>query len=949
MSLLLWGTMLCCFAVSSCKDEVMPGYYTWTQEEVDTPLNNLNANIRAVKAIVEASHNNEGIRAIVPFNDGTGYSMDFSDGTYAAVLTTIATSGAEGLEEQYAPVVSVGKENDSYYWKLDGSFLINEDDAKYNVVGDVTPQLSVDANGCWVLARDSISSTTLQQRVDGIYTSLFSGVKVEEEQVTFSFSDGLSDITLPIREAGINQYTPTTRRIISNTQPTWMIFIDSPSTPDPQKIIDAIPDDIRPYVIFTIAMSINTTGTGLGDSKGWNSVEYGWDTAESWLRVCAQNKVWAMIQPASGGICHFEDYVNYEDMENSNFKRFYEEYPNFLGLNYCEQFWGFSDEYPLANRIAQWKNFVRLSHQYGGYCLVSFTAGYTAAGINPIYYIRDNPEFAAMLKLYPENFCIVEKFTSSIGVFDNESVCFGMWASGYAGHYGIRFDECGWAGHNGDTYGLPVAVGAIPVLEHGMLTGQTIQDGPETGLVQCYSEGSAKDAGDGYTGRTWAFKKQFRAVNEDVFRQFISGMVPIPTRQEVIERTKVVMIQNITSGDSKYQYMSPRTLYTGLYKMPDDGIWDLNKNYFKRTGRYPSLPLVQDFADDIGNSFEYKVYCSEYEGMWGDEERKVADFNAIFPEEYTGTMFAGRYHNRWVVYCGDPDLNTASIPFQYNTCTRMDLEYSKYTSSVVREISGQLEFFMTNYDAGNLSNSNTSPKYNTIKIYGCSSEPSITFNKHDIVDWNDSKASISTTATYTASWDATNQVYTVEVGLNGSCDFTISCSGSNTSDRRTDIIAKQELTKPSEPVTYTGQLQYEAESFDYKNGVTIQKNGCKQEFRYYKGQGYTYFGNDVDAAIRYNKFNVSETNGGGTYTLTVRYRSSADVDNVHLWFNSVDMGVISLPATVQDDEVWGSVTATLKDVKGNEDNVIELKTVSGEAVSGTLVFDCVYLDFVSAN
>lgn len=960
MSILAWVGMLSAgFLVASCQDEVMAGYYTWSQDSVDNPLNNLNANIRALKAITEANHNNEGIRGIVPFNNGNGYAVDFSDGAYATVLTSIATSGAEGLEDQYAPEVSIGNVDGTYYWMLDGEYLEDKEGAKCNVVGDnsTIPQLSVDDNGYWVLTNGEVSST-LGQRVDGKYGSVFSNVTIEEgvdgKKVTFSFSDaGLQDISVPVRDAGINQVAPTKRREISNTQPTWMIFIDSPSTPDPQKIIDAIPEDIRPFVIFTIAMSINTGGDpGKGDSKAWNSVEYGWETAESWIRVCAQNKVWAMIQPASGGICHFEDYDNYEEMEQSNFKRFYETYPNFLGLNYCEQFWGFSDEYPLEKRIAQWKNFVRLSHQYGGYCLVSFTAGYTAAGINPIYYIRDNAEFAAMLKLYPENFCIVEKFTSSAGVFDTESSCFGMWVSGYAGHYGIRFDECGWGGHNGDTGGLPVAVGAIPVLEHGMLTGQTIQDGPETGQVQCYSEGNESSADDGYTQRNWAFKKQFRVVNEDVFRQFISGLVPIPTREEVIERTKIAMMQNIYSGDSKYRYMSPQTLYTGLYRMPDDGIWFENRNYFKRTGRYPTLPLIQNFADEgLANRFEYKVNCTEYEGMWGNEEKKVSDFNEIFPEEYTGTMFAGRYRNRWLVYCGDPDLNKANIPFQYNTCNRMELEYAKYTSSIIRETSGQLEFFMTNYDAGNLKEfSNTNPKGNTIKIYGCNSQPTVTFNKHSIIDYS-TKAGIDTEASYTSSWDAANKVLTLVVSINGSCDFTVQCSGNNTG-RKADEIAKQRLTDPGEPEAYGGQLQYEAESFDYKNGVKITKNGCKQEFRYYKGQGYVYFGNETDAAIRYNKVNVEKTlNGTGTYQLRIRYRATEDVSNVHLWYDGQDMGAVSLPATQQDADktIWGQNENSITLNIDRGDHKLELKADGTTAVPGTLVFDCVYLDFLSSS
>ena len=41
---------------------------------------------------------------------------------------------------------------------------------------------------------------------------------------------------------------------------------------------------------------------------------------------------------------------------------------------------------------------------------------------------------------------------------------------------------------------------------------------------------------------------------------------------------------------------------------------------------------------------------SEYASRWGDKDKKVQEFKTLFPEEYTGNLYAGRSDNRWVTY-----------------------------------------------------------------------------------------------------------------------------------------------------------------------------------------------------------------------------------------------------------------------------------------------------------
>ena len=149
------------------------------------------------------------------------------------------------------------------------------------------------------------------------------------------------------------------RRPIDPQHPMWLIHIDAWNYPDPQQIIDLIPEDIKPYVCLNLSLSCSfNTSTGY-HTKPENAVL----TFKSWASVCCQNNVWFMLQHASGGHCHIKD----SDLDT--FEYFFSHYKNFLGWNYAEQFWGFGesgDEYSMTDesRIALFANLVPMSHKY---------------------------------------------------------------------------------------------------------------------------------------------------------------------------------------------------------------------------------------------------------------------------------------------------------------------------------------------------------------------------------------------------------------------------------------------------------------------------------------------------------------------------------------------------------------------------------------------------------
>ena len=285
------------------------------------------------------------------------------------------------------------------------------------------------------------------------------------------------------------------RRPISPEQPAWIIHIDVWNYADPQKIIDMVPEDIRPFVIFNIA-------TSSSDDKSYS----GPAIYDSWMKVCAQNRVWTMIQCASGAKNRMPD-----NGTTAAYEQYFKDYPNFLGFNFAEQFWGFgSDGNPdFPTRLQLFADLMPICHKYGGYLAVSFCDSYYSSSKMPIAYLKRNQQMRTFLQSDPEHFLCFEKYTLKKNFLDIESQCFGQWLGGYAGQYGIRFDSSGWLAASDETdqtkggSNFVRAAGAIPVVEHMMLTGQTMMDGPELRMKENFPEEYTGDIFAGHFENGW--------------------------------------------------------------------------------------------------------------------------------------------------------------------------------------------------------------------------------------------------------------------------------------------------------------------------------------------------------------------------------------------------------------------------------------------------------------
>ena len=671
------------------------------------------------------------------------------------------------------------------------------------------------------------------------------------------------------------------RRPIDNQHPLWLIHIDVWNSADPQKIIDLIPDDIKPYVCMNLSLSCQyDTETNMYRMPR-NAVR----TYKSWASVCQQNGMWFSCQPASGGHTHIQD----NDLET--FEYFFKTYPNFLGWNYAEQFWGFGDagdkgSMTTSSRWALFANLVEMSHKYGGFLTVSWCGGIYHFNTDPIAELKTEPRFLEACKKYPEAILFLYKYTHCSSFYNNESVCWGPFISGLTKNYGVRYDNCGWndmlSKLLGDKHGkkYPGSAGIGTVMEQTCVNGGTVWDGPE--LIwsgECFQNQNDSQV-DGYTRRNWTTFPNFKGIWLDMWRKIIDGTMYIPSREEVVEKTKVVIIH-----DTNDDFRVWDNLYDGLYKQndpgnPGNGQWENNLCYFKSTGRYGAIPMVTGLYDAAAKAIPVQVNKSNYTSRWGTSaaasSKKVTEFNELYPEVSKGDLYVNRYHNQLVTYTPYTYFNSkktasADIPLQYNTCDTLKLKYGKLSSGVIREYADHIDFYLNNYRSDS-----TAAQNDIITLTGVTAKPTSTLTKHTT---GASGYSASLTA---EDYDEATQIYTVTVKHLGPADLRIDCAGAG-KDRLTDLLPAEALEQPKQPEPFKGPIVIEAENMDRKSAnCSLTNSGWwAQDYSDFAGLGFIETQASASCALRH-QLKLAE---GGDYNIIVRYCNSSKAGNMKATVN----------------------------------------------------------------
>jgi hypothetical protein len=708
------------------------------------------------------------------------------------------------------------------------------------------------------------------------------------------------------------------RRVTSPTSPMYLIHVDAWAD-QPQEIIDLIPMDIRPFVVINLSLSTSVLG------------DRGYDCAESWLNTCAQNGIWAMVQVSSGIQNAFA-----VDTDLNSYESLYIKYPNFIGYNFCEQAWGF-DSTTFQQRLNLFTNLLEMGHKYGGYLYVNDNFSISNAGFNTISKLKSNTDFANATKVYKANMIYGNKFTNSYGYYDNESGALGAFLSGHAGNYAIRYDMYSWAwSGNGQVFGAvaparnpdgnrpvfacPEAVMGVPIVEHLMLTGATVIDGPEVPWMSTLF-GTYK-------------LPPFDNMIADILRKVQDGTIRIPTVNEVAARTKVVFVNDVDANTTD-------ALFSDLYAM--DGMLINNRTWFKKSGRYASIPqLYSGSADEIA-LFPGAVIVkkSEYKLRWPTEIQKVNEFNSLYPVVSTGNMFVSRQNNS--LYAYNPWLNTdivttASIPLKYNTCDSVELSYAAHTFSVINESANKLQIYLNNYRTDKnqlwteypndfswyalqttiLPQFATNPPDGTfrtsvIKVNGSTNQPVYT-----LTDRGSHKASTSS-----ISW--ANGVYTLTIVHNGPVDITIDCSGTATD--RAQVPSPLTVVSPVSPIAYIGEKEYEAEGAIVTSPAAVTTSSVP--LNTYHGTGYVKF-SSTSSSNSSVKFKVLNAEIAGAYALDIRYAAVANVSLVDIFVNGTKVSTPIFPAT--GSETTYAMFSQKINLNAGTNNIIELKAKAAGAI-----------------
>lgn len=695
------------------------------------------------------------------------------------------------------------------------------------------------------------------------------------------------------------------RRPVDSQHPMWLVHVDVWNQADPQKIIDLIPDDIKPYVVMNLSLSCAYDTELNIHQRPQNAIP----TYKSWATVCQMNNMWFTLQPASGGHTHIHD----NDLET--FEYFFKKYPNFLGWNFAEQFWGFNNPGDLfsssdVDRIELFANLVPMHHKYGGFLTISFCGNIWSHLLNPVGMMKRNAKLLQACKDYPESILWLFKYTTSSCFYNNESVTFGPFVAGLTRNYGVRYDNCGWNGATSELVGenkckYPNAAGIGTVMEQTCQNGGAVWDGPEliwTEDFQNLSDGSVKDGTKTYKVRRWGKFPGFDNIWIDMWRKILDGTMYIPTQKEVIDKTKIIVVNDVTSGNDEDKYTAWGDLYDGLYKQTDpfnryNGQWMDNFLYLKKTGRYGTIPMTPCLTE-IASGIPNKVKKSQRASVWSSQQIKTAKFNQAYPQVSTGDLFVSRYRNQLVTYTPYSYLNSkttasANVPLLYNTCQSMDLTWGKLSSALVKEYADSICFYLNNYRSDTVKNVE-----DKIVINGATAEPKISWTKR-----------AEATASVTPSWDAAKGIYTLTISHNGPVDLKVECQGKAT-DRLTDVVANAVLPVPVQPKDYFGTLIIEAEDMDNCNVQSMEQTPYYSSYRWVRGQagnGFVVMGTNTSGALR----RVFRVKKGGEYRIAVRYSNTHKADWVRIRINDEAAQRKKFLKTEKNEWRKDTITATL--------------------------------------
>ena len=143
-------TLLAAASLCACTGDLKDRVDTLETKVADLE-NKVKENVSSIAKLAEAAAKAVTIESVIPNEDKTSYTINFSDGT-----TTVLTNGKDG-KDAVAPVVGVKEVDGVLYWTVNGEFMTNNG-AKVPVTGKdgvdgKTPQFKIE-DGKWFVSFD---------------------------------------------------------------------------------------------------------------------------------------------------------------------------------------------------------------------------------------------------------------------------------------------------------------------------------------------------------------------------------------------------------------------------------------------------------------------------------------------------------------------------------------------------------------------------------------------------------------------------------------------------------------------------------------------------------------------------------------------------------------------------------------------------------------------------
>ncbi|QIG40118.1 hypothetical protein G5T42_12015 [Microbacterium sp. 4R-513] len=530
------------------------------------------------------------------------------------------------------------------------------------------------------------------------------------------------------------------RQIVDREHPLMIMnhYYNEPGTVAQQWA--AIPADVQPYTALMLV-----PGDGVRDGAGTRQ----W--IEDRLDECETAGAQCIVQMVNG-----ETGAN-NVVPVSYLDGLAAQYNSLLGFHAAELYnsiaW-YGEE--GGNQSQYLADLIELSAEHGMYLVWTDTNILGTSNGTVLDWVQGNPDLIAAMRAHKDNVIVMQK--QSNGSRNTDGLFLGMWLSGLAGNWGTATDWWHW---QIDTNGKLFTRGAVaagawkqiltyPEAMYGMDVLRVASSG---GAVFAPEANFYSMVGSGVQTAT------YRHVLLPLFRKIIDQDVPIPSRADVLAKTKMTY-------QGRLAYVPPDT--------------SQHSNLYGNTGRFGITPLVPTNL----NATELAAFPAVE-----TSPKSMEYFENLYPSEtlYSDT-FALRNGATWYWMNSSEDTNISQksvLKPQTNTSGYFSIAAGPHTFAAITESTTGFKVHLNNYrvDKDPLYDPPTAFTHDSTRVWITQNAENpndnalrttvIKVNGED----NGGEPTLNITGdngfTYSETYDAATDEYVLTINHNGPVDFEI--------------------------------------------------------------------------------------------------------------------------------------------------------------------------------